>query len=152
MKGLSVVSPNPGLLSALLRTGKLSGLLRWKVTLSEDQIVSETNSAGWRGVWVDTTGARTQAQFIELVVKALSLNKYANDSLMEFEVAFRDYLTESPSTAIFWVGWQDLIKHNKSDTQVLARVIEDVIETTSSLVLVVGTAGSFPEIGELSLA
>jgi len=152
VKGISVVSPNPGLLSALLRTGKLSGLLRWKVTLSEDQIVSETKSAGWQGVWLDTTGARTQEQFIDLVVNALSLNKYAKGSLVEFEVAFRDYLAETPSTAVFWVGWQDLIKHNKSDAQVLARIIEDVIEATSSLVLVVGTAGSFPEIGELSLA
>lgn len=147
-----MVSPNPGLLSALLRTGKLSGLLRWKVTLGEDQIGSETKSAGWQGIWLDTTGARTQEQFIQLVVDALDLGKFASDSLAEFEVALRDYLAESPNTAIFWVGWQDLIKHNKSDAQVLARVIEDVIEITSSLVLVVGTAGSFPEIGELSLA
>ena len=147
-----MVSPNPGLLSALLLTGKLSGLLRWKVTLSEDQVVSETNSAGWQGIWLDTAGVNAQEQFIGYVASVLKLGKYSNDSLAEFEVALRDYLAETPKTAIFWVGWQDLIKSNKSQAQVLARVIEDVIETSSSLILVVGTAGNFPEIGELALA
>ena len=147
-----MVSPNPGLLAALLKTGRLSGVLRWKVVLTPETLASECDSAGWRSLTLDTQGARELAELLQISATELGLAPGAGDTLSSWEQALSSALTQSVPVCVTWVGWQDVIGANPVDAQVIVGVFDDILKSHRGLVLIAGHQGNFPNIDELALA
>lgn len=141
-----MASPNPGLLSALLKSGRLTGVLRWKVDLTKAQVEVEANLSGRTGYLLDTTGAKSLSDFFALAQNQLNL---AETDLTNFENNLAGLTSMKSEIFIVWTGWQDLVSQNKSDGQALVDVFESFTETNSTLVLVVDRAGKFDGISEL---
>ena len=62
-----MAAPNPGLLAAMLKAHRLLGVLRWKVNFTESGFSGETNLAGWNGIWLDTSAAKSIQDFVDVV-------------------------------------------------------------------------------------
>ena len=147
-----MVSPNPGLLAALLKTGRLGGVLRWKVVLSPETVTLECDSAGWRSLAIDTHGARELTELLQISATELGLAQEAGTTLATWEQAVTSALTQAIPVCITWVGWQDIISANPDDAQVLVGVFEDIFKDHPGLVLIAGHQGNFPRVDELALA
>ena len=147
-----VVSPNPGLLAALLKTGKLSGLLRWKVALSDEAVRGECLAANWLPLVLDSRNVKTLEEFLEVSVVELDIPTSANPTVSEWEKALEIVFSGQQPTCLVWLGWQELVKHARDDAAVAVAIFEDLLKSRDGVVLIVGHQGSFPDIDELALA
>ena len=147
-----MVSPNPGLLAAFLKTGRLNGVLRWKVLLDEDTVKQECLSAGWRSQLLDTHGAKTLTELLQVAVTELDLSRTASESITSFEEALRVVMISDAPVCITWLGWQDIISSSPDDAGALVGMFEDILNSHPGLVLIAGHQGTFPRVDELALA
>jgi len=145
-----VAAPNPGLLAAMLKAQRLQGVLRWKVNFTESGFTGETNLAGWNGLWLDTSAAKSIQDFVDVVAtesKNLSLVGGTLPDLVDSIIPSGD---DHGSICIAWTGWQDLMKASPEAALEIAELLDAVCQERSAVVVVCDSAGSFPGISELS--
>jgi len=147
-----VVSPNPGLLAALLKTGKLNGLLRWKVVLADEAVRAECSAANWSSLVLDSSNVKTLEELIQISVAELAIATSANPTVSEWEKGLDLAFSGVQPTCLVWLGWQELVKHSKEDAAVAVAIFEDLLKSRDGVVLIVGHQGIFPNIDELALA
>ena len=147
-----MVSPNPGLLAALLKTGRLTGVLRWKVILADETVSQECASAGWRSAILNTQGAKSLEEFLEISVTELGLSGEARDTIANWEQAMSGHIVQDVPVCITWLGWQDLVENSRADAAIVVGMFEDILKAQPGLVLISGPQGNFPEVDELALA
>lgn len=145
-----MAAPNPGLLAAMLKGQRLSGVMRWKVTFTESGFKGESNLAGWNGVWLETSAAKSVQEFIDLCANQIGNPKLVGSSLAEFVEILISNDEKLGSTCIAWSGWQDLIKADPQAALEITDAMEQACQEGSNVVLVCDSVGSFPGISELS--
>ena len=145
-----MAAPNPGLLAAMLKAQRLSGVMRWKVTFTESGFKGETNLAGWNGVWLETSSVKSVQEFIDVCANQIGITKLIGSSLAEFVEALISNDEKLGSTCIAWSGWQDLIKSDSQGALEVSEAMEAACQDGSNVVLVCDSVGSFPGISELS--
>lgn len=145
-----MAAPNPGLLAAMLKAHRLLGVLRWKVNFTESGFSGETNLAGWNGIWLDTSAAKSIQDFVDVVAtesNKLNLVGGTLSDLIDFVMPSGD---AQGSTCIAWTGWQDLMKSAPEAALEIAEILDAVCQERSGVVLVCDSVGSFPGISELA--
>ena len=70
-----MASPNPGLLAALLKTGRLTGVLRWKVNLTNENLKIEANIAKWIGYFLNLSDTKSLEDCFALISTEFDLPK-----------------------------------------------------------------------------
>ena len=145
-----VAAPNPGLLAAMLKAQRLSGVMRWKVTFTESGFKGETNLAGWNGIWLETSAVKSVREFIDVCANQIGNPKLIGSSLVEFVETLLAGDEKLGSTCIAWSGWQDLIKSDSQAALEITEAMEVACQEGSNVVLVCDSVGSFPGISELS--
>jgi hypothetical protein len=145
-----VAAPNPGLLAAMLKAQRLSGVLRWKVTFTESGFNGEANLAGWNGVWLETSAVKSVQEFIDVSANQIANSKLVGSSLTEFVEILISRDEKLGNTCIAWSGWQDLIKSDPQGALEITDAMEAACLEGSTVVLVCDSVGSFPGISELS--
>ena len=145
-----MAAPNPGLLAAMLKANRLSGVMRWKVNFTESGFSGETNLAAWRGLWLDTSDVKSTQEFVDLTANQTSNPQLVGHDLAELvNVIFSDDNSGGPM-CIAWSGWQDLIKAAPEDAQEIAELLDSACQECAGVVLVCDSTGNFPAISELS--
>lgn len=137
---------NPGLLAALLKTGRLTGVLRWKVDFGKDEIAIEESASGFKAFSLDTSGVSELSEFFAVASKQLGV--VATD-FGSFESALRSLNNEQP-IFIVWSGWEQFVKNNYEDAFGIANIFDDVAPNWPGAVLVVGKNGKFRDLAELA--
>lgn len=145
-----MAAPNPGLLAAMLKAQRLSGVMRWKVTFTESGFKGETNLAGWNGVWLETSSVKSVQEFIDVSANQISNPKLVGSSLAELIQALISSSEKQVDTCIAWSGWQDLIKADPQGALEITEAMELACQEGSTVVLVCDSVGSFSGISELS--
>lgn len=145
-----VAAPNPGLLAAMLKAQRLSGVMRWKVTFTESGFKGETNLAGWNGIWLETSAVKSVPEFIDVCANQIGNPKLIGSSLVEFVETLLAGDEKLGSTCIAWSGWHDLIESDSQAALEITEAMEVACQEGSNVVLVCDSVGSFPEISELS--
>ena len=138
--------PNPGLLAALLKTGRLTGVLRWKVELTAEQVAVEQAASGFTAFQLDTTGVKSLTEFFAVCSK--QFNGAATD-FSSFESLLKN-LNNGASIFVIWSGWEDFAKENYDDALAIVNIFEEVAQTWPGTVLVVGKNGKFKDLAELA--
>ena len=145
-----MAAPNPGLLAAMLKAHRLLGVLRWKVNFTESGFSGETNLAGWNGIWLDTSAAKSIQDFVDVVAtesNKLNLVGGTLSDLIDFVMPSGD---AQGSTCIAWTGWQDLMKSAPEAALEIAEILDAVCQERSGVVFVCDSVGSCPGISELA--
>lgn len=150
MDRIRVVAPNPGLLAAMLRAQRLSGVLRWKVNFTETVIAAEAGLAGWDYIWLDSSGARSEQDFIDLVAQQILHPELVGCDLATIAQELVSLGGATTSHCIAWSGWQELVKSDSSAAQRIADALEDAGNEKASVILVCDSGGNFPGISELT--
>lgn len=147
---IRVVAPNPGLLAAMLKAQRLTGVLRWKVNFTEAVIAAETGLAGWDYIWLDSSGALSEQDFIDLVAQQLLRPDLVGCVLAVIaqELVGLDGVTSN--FCIAWTGWQELVKSDSSAAQRIADELEEAGSERANVILVCDSSGNFPGISELT--
>ena len=150
MDRISVVAPNPGLLAAMLKAQRLTGVLRWKVNFTEAVVAAEAGLAGWDYIWLDSSGARSEQDFIDLVAQQILRPELVGCDLTTIarELVGLDGVAEN--YCIAWSGWQELVKSDSSAAQRIADELEVAGNEKTSVILVCDSSGNFPGISELT--
>lgn len=150
MDRIRVVAPNPGLLAAMLKAQRLTGVLRWKVNFTEAVVAAEAGLAGWDYIWLDSSGARSEQDFIDLVAKQILRPELVGCGLAVIaqELVGLDGVTAN--YCIAWTGWQELVKSDSSAAQRIADELEEAGSDKANVVLVCDSSGNFPGISELT--
>ncbi len=145
-----MAAPNPGLLAAMLKAQRLSGVMRWKVTFTELGFKGEANLAGWNGVWLETSAVKSVQEFIDVSANQIANPKLVGSSLADFIEILMLRDEKLGSICIAWSGWQDLIKSDPQGALEITEAMELACQEGSRVVLVCDSVGSFPGISELS--
>lgn len=150
MDRIRVVAPNPGLLAAMLKAQRLTGVLRWKVNFTEAVVAAEAGLAGWDYIWLDSSGARSEQDFIDLVAQQILRPDLVGCDLTTIaqELVGLDGVAEN--FCIAWSGWQELVKSDSSAAQRIADELEVAGNEKTNVVLVCDSSGNFPGISELT--
>ena len=134
----------------MLKAQRLQGVLRWKVNFTESGFTGETNLAGWTGLWLDTSAAKSIQDFVDVVAtesKNLGLVGGTLPDLVDSIIPSGD---DAESICIAWTGWQDLMKASPEAALEIAELLDAVCQERSAVVVVSDSVGSFPGISELS--
>lgn len=134
----------------MLKAQRLQGVLRWKVNFTESGFTGETNLAGWNGLWLDTSAAKSIQDFVDVVAtesKNMSLVGGTLPDLVDSIIPSGD---DHRSICIAWTGWQDLMKASPEAALEIAELLDVVCQERSAVVVVSDSTGSFPGISELS--
>ena len=145
-----VVAPNPGLLAAMLKAQRLTGVLRWKVNFTEAVIAAEAGLAGWDFIRLDSSGAVCEQDFIDLVAQQLLRPDLVG---CDISAIAQELLRRPAATANFciaWTGWQELVKADSSAAQRIADELDEAGSEQFNVVLVCDSTGNFPGISELT--
>lgn len=145
-----MAAPNPGLLAAMLKAQRLSGVMRWKVTFTESGFKGETNLAGWNGVWLETSSVKSVQEFVDVSANQISIPLLVGSSLAELIQALVSSNEKQVDTCIAWSGWQDLIKADPQGALEITEAMELACQEGSTVILVCDSVGSFSGISELS--
>lgn len=145
-----MAAPNPGLLAAMLKAQRLQGVLRWKVNFTESGFIGETNLAGWTGLWLDTSAAKSVQDFIDFVATESKNLTLVGGTLSDLVDAIFPLGDDHGSICIGWTGWQDLMKASPEGALEIAELLDSVCQERSAVVVVSDSVGSFPGISELS--
>lgn len=140
--------PNPGLLAALLKTGRLTGLLRWKVDVTGEEVAVEQAASGFKAFQLDTTGVRNLNDFFAVTATQLNL---ASCDLTNFVSNLRT-LANAPGVFVTWSGWETFVKENFEDAFAVAQMFDEAAQDWPGVVLVVGKNGKFKDLAELTSA
>jgi hypothetical protein len=135
-----------------LKTGRLTGVLRWKVVLVDETVRQECAAAGWRSAVLNTQGAKTLDEFLQISVTELGLPIEAQSSISAWEQALTSQFVDDIPVCITWLGWPDLIASSPADATVVVGIFEDILKEHPGLVLISGPQGNFPQVDELALA
>lgn len=145
-----MAAPNPGLLAAMLKAQRLSGVMRWKVTFTESGFKGETNLAGWNGVWLETSSVKSVQEFVDVSANQISIPLLVGSSLAELIQALVSSNEKQVDTCIAWSGWQDLVKADPQGALEITEAMELACQKGSTVILVCDSVGSFSGISELS--
>ena len=145
-----MAAPNPGLLAAMLKADRLSGVMRWKVNFTESGFKGEANLAAWNGLWLDTSGVKSIQDFVDLAANQTSNPQLVGHTLAELIEKMFSSDTSDDSMCVAWSGWQDLMKSAPAEALEIAEALELGCQELSAVVLVCDSVGSFPGISELS--
>ena len=150
MDRICVVAPNTGLLAAMLKAQRLAGVLRWKVNFTESVIAAEAGLAGWDFIWIDSSGAVSEQDFIDLVAQQLLRPDLVG---CDISVIAQELLRRPAATTNFciaWTGWQELVKADSSAAQRIADQLDEAGSEQANVILVCDSSGNFPGISELT--
>ena len=149
-----MASPNPGLLAALLKTGRLSGVLRWKVNLTAETLKSEANIANWSSYYLNLSEAETLTDCFSLISAELNLPRLTLENFVQNLVtkAQQQKISAEQKVVLALSGWQEFEKNSSADAQNFVSMLDEVAEKLPGLVLVVDGKGEFPEIAQLTSA
>lgn len=145
-----MAAPNPGLLAAMLKAQRLQGVLRWKVNFTESGFTGETNLAGWNGLWLDTSAAKSIQDFVDVAATESNNLSLVGGTLPELVDSIIPSGNDHGSVCIGWTGWQDLMKASPEAALEIAELLDAVCQERSAVVVVSDSVGSFPGISELS--
>ena len=145
-----MAAPNPGLLAAMLKANRLSGVMRWKVNFTESGFTGETNLAGWNGVWLATSDVKSVQDFVDLTANQTSNPQLVGHTLAEMIEVIFSADNAAENICVAWSGWQDLIKSAPQEALEIAEALDLGCQERSAVVLVCDSVGSFPGISELS--
>lgn len=145
-----MAAPNPGLLAAMLKAQRLSGVVRWKVNFTEPGFIGESNLAGWNGLWLETSGVKSIQDFVDVAATQISQAQLVGCSLSELIESIFTADSDEKSTCIAWSGWQDLMKSEPQSAQEIAEALDLSCLERSAVIVVCDSVGSFPGISELS--
>jgi len=145
-----VAAPNPGLLAAMLKANRLSGVMRWKVNFTESGFSGETNLAGWNGLWLDTTDVKSIQDFVDFAAHQTSNAHLVGCTMADLVTAIFPAENSVENICMAWSGWQDLVKAAPQDAQDIADSFELACQGISAVVVVCDSTGAFPGISELS--
>lgn len=145
-----VVSPNPGLLAALVRTGNLSGILRWKVNLNADVVQGEATQCGWTGTWIDTAQLSDTESVLNHFAQELNFPDYFDCTTPALSEFMTDVLSAETKHFVVWSGWQDYVRANAEHAHEVAQALDFVGVQHNSPIFVVDSTGDFPDIAELA--
>ena len=141
------MSIRPGLLSALLKAGHLHGAIRWKTEVDIDATAQEIEQFGYSYLFLDTAGVITIEAFFEVANKQLKLSSGEPLSISNFESLLR---TLPQNSVVVWLGWQDFASKAVEDALMVADIFDEVAQSWSGAVLILGKAGSYPKVSELT--
>lgn len=149
-----MASPNPGLLAALLKTGRLAGVLRWKVNLTKENLITEANISKWFGYFLDLSNTKSLDDCFALIsvefnLPRLNLSNFVQVVTEKFQ---QQKNTVDQKVLLALSGWQALVKNNSTDAQSFVSLLEEIAENLSGLVLFVDSKGEYPEIALLTSA
>lgn len=149
-----MASPNPGLLAALLKTGRLAGVLRWKVNLTKQNLITEANISKWFGYFLDLSNTKSLDDCFALIsvefnLPTLNLSNFVQVVTEKFQ---QQKITNEQKVLLALSGWQELVKNNSTDAQSLIYLLEEIAKDLPGLVLVVDSKGEYPEIALLTSA
>jgi hypothetical protein len=150
MDRICVVAPSPGLLAAMLKAQRLTGVLRWKVNFTEPVIAAEAGLAGWNYIWLDSSGARSEQDFIDLVAQQILRPELVGCDLVAIAQELVGLTGVTENYCIAWTGWQELVKSDPSAAQRIADELENAGNEKSNVVLVCDSSGNFPGLSELT--
>ena len=145
-----MAAPNPGLLAAMLKAQRLSGVVRWKVNFTESGFLGESNLAGWNGLWLETSGVKSTQDFVDVSAAQISKPELIGCSLSALTESIFTSDGDGKSTCIAWSGWQDLMKSEPQAALEIAEALDLRSQESSDVVVVCDSVGSFPGISELS--
>ena len=145
-----MAAPNPGLLAAMLKADRLSGVMRWKVNFTESGFKGEANLAAWNGLWLDTSGVKSIQDFVDVAANQTSNPQLVGHTLAELIEKMFSTDTSDDSICVAWSGWQDLMKSAPAEALEIAEAFELGCQERLAVVLVCDSVGSFPGISELS--
>ena len=145
-----MAAPNPGLLAAMLKADRLSGVMRWKVNFTESGFKGEANLAAWTGLWLDTSGVKSTQDFVDVAANQTSNPQLVGHTLAELIEKMFSSDTSDDSICVAWSGWQDLMKSAPAEALEIAEAFELGCQERLAVVLVCDSVGSFPGISELS--
>ncbi|MFM1778270.1 MAG: hypothetical protein RL741_888 [Actinomycetota bacterium] len=150
MDRIRVVAPNPGLLAAMLKAQRLTGVLRWKVNFTEAVVAAEAGLAGWNYIWLDSSGARAEQDFIDLVAQQILRPDLVGCDLVAIAHELVGFDGDTANYCIAWTGWQELVKSDSGAAQRIADELEAAGSEKTNVVLVCDSSGNFPGISELT--
>ena len=144
-----MAAPIPGLLAAMLKAERLSGVLRWKVNFSEPVISGEAGLAGWNYIWLDTSSVTSDRELVDVAANQISKPALLGAAISELVTT----LIPTPAdlkTVIAWTNWQDLVKADLTTAQNFAEQLDEACQGQSAVVIVCDSVGQFPGIAELT--
>lgn len=149
-----MASPNPGLLAALLKTGRLTGVLRWKVNLTNEHLKIEANIAKWIGYFLNLSDSKSLEDCFALISTEFDLPKLnlANFVQLISEKFQQQKNTGDQKILLAISGWQELVKNSSTDAQSFVSLLEEIAENLPGLVLFVDSKGEYPDIALLTSA
>lgn len=142
-----MASPNPGLMAALLKSGRLSGTVRWKMTISPENVATESAASGFTGYYLDTSGVKSLSEFFSVASNQLGL---PNLDLTNFESKLSAISKSDSGAFIAWSNWQDLVKEDPSGASGVADIFDQVATTWPGVVFIVDQTGKFDHVTELT--
>ena len=144
-----MAAPIPGLLAAMLKAQRLSGVLRWKVNFSEQVISGEAELAGWNYIWLDTRAVTTDRELVDLAANQISSPELLDSAISDLVSALVPNGSEQ-KTLIVWSNWQELVKADLTTAQNIAEQLDEACREKSAVVIVCDSVGQFPGIAELT--
>jgi hypothetical protein len=145
-----VAAPNPGLLAAMLKAQRLSGVMRWKVTFTESGFKGEANLAGWNGIWLETSEVKSIQDFVDVSANQILNPQLVGGTLADLVDRIIPIDLSDSNTCIAWTGWQDLIKSDANAALEIAEALDQVCQERNAVAIVCDSVGSVPGISELS--
>ena len=144
-----MAAPIPGLLAAMLKAQRLSGVLRWKVNFTEQVISGEAELAGWNYIWLDTRAVTTDRELVDLAANQISSPELLDSAISDLVSALVPNGSEQ-KTLIVWSNWQELVKADLTTAQNFAEQLDEACREKSAVVVVCDSVGQFPGIAELT--
>ena len=147
-----MVRPNSGLLAAMLKSDRLSGVLRWKITLTQDLLAQEAAIAGWKNFWVDLHGFSKAEEVTSEFGRCLKFPSYFDGAVGKLSTLMPDICDAQAHAVIGISGWQEFVKKDPSAASELADALELGAMNSRIVVIVSDPSGSYPGLSELALA
>lgn len=149
-----MASPNPGLLAALLKTGRLTGVVRWKVNLSQEALKVEAEIANYSYFFLVTNGLEDLTETISSLGNQLGLVDLTRENLVTKLLEFGTTANNSSqkSLLVAWSGWQDLVRNDLVGATLVIDALEQAAENWPGAVLVIDSHGNFPDLAVLTSA
>lgn len=144
-----MAAPIPGLLAAMLKAERLSGVLRWKVNFTAQVISGEAGLAGWDHVWLDTKAVKSEQDFVDVAANQIAKPELLGKSVAEL---INILFASKPETGICiaWTNWQELTKADMAAAEHIADLLDEACQGTAAVVIVCDSVGKFPGISELT--
>lgn len=141
------MSIRPGLLSALLKSGHLHGAIRWKTEVDIEATKQEIEQFGFTYQFLDTAGVVSIEMFFDVANQQLKLSADEQLTISNFEKSLQALPNNS---VVVWLGWQDFANQAPQDASMVADIFDEVAQSWSGAVLILGKSGNYPKVAELT--